>query len=268
MSISTWIEKREIRGFPTFSYQDVREAFSALSPIVVSNELHRLCKRKRIQSVHRGFYTVVPIQFKDRGIVPPYNYINQLMTHLHRHYYVCLLSAGVLHGAAHQRPQRLTIMTEFPKITFTTNKNEQLAWFYRKEIPQSLLCETNTDTSTILYSNAELTAVDLVQYSGLVGGLSIATTIVAELMEKFNFHLYGNELLNVTTLSTLQRLGYILDVVLENSQQADAIHEIIRPHLQNVRYRPLSTSLPIANKKRNTKWRIIVNQEIELDDIW
>ncbi len=267
MSISSWIEKREMTGFPTFSYQDVNEAFSSLSPIVVSNELHRLCKRKRIQSVHRGFYTVVPIQFKDRGIVPPYNYIDQLMSYLGRHYYVCLLSAGVLHGAAHQRPQRLTIMTEFPRITFTANRNKQLAWYFRKKIPQSLLCETNTDNDTMLYSNAELTAIDLVQYNSLVGGLSVATTVIAELIEKIDFHRCGNELLNITTLSTLQRLGYILDVVLENSQQANAISDILRPHLKNIRYRPLSTSHSVINAERDTKWRIIVNQEIVPDDI-
>ncbi len=268
MSISTWIEKREMTGLPTFSCQDVHEAFSALSPSVVANELHRLCKRKRIQSVHRGFYSAVPIQFKDRGIVPPYNYVDQLMTYLRRHYYVCLLSAGVLHGAAHQRPQRLTIMTGFPRITFTDNRNRQLAWCYRKEIPMSLLCETNTDTGTMLYSNAELTAVDLVQYCRLVGGLSIATTVVAELMEKMDFHRYGNEMLDFTTLPTLQRLGYILDVVLGNSQQANAISDILRPQIKNVRYRPLSTSLPTANAGRNTKWRVIVNQEIEPDETW
>jgi predicted transcriptional regulator of viral defense system len=106
MTISGWIENREMTGFPTFSYQEVSNAFPTLSSNVVSNKLCLLGKQKRIQTVHKQFYTVVPIQFKDRGIVPPYNYVDQLMTYLRRPYYISLLSAGVLHGAAHQRPQR------------------------------------------------------------------------------------------------------------------------------------------------------------------
>ncbi len=268
MSISAWIEKREMTGFPTFSHQEVREEFPTLSPSVVSNELYRLCGSKRIQSVHKGFYTAVPLQYKDRGIVPPYNYVDQLMKHLGRRYYISLLSASALHGAAHQRPQRLSVMTEYPRITFTKAGNQQLSWSYRKEIPLTLLHETNSDTGTILYSNPELTAVDLVQYSHQAGGLSVAATAIAELVEKTDFRSRGEELVNVTTLPTLQRLGYILDAVLGNQQQADAVSNILQPHRKDLRYRPLSTDVPTENLRRNSTWKIIVNQQIEPDEIW
>ena len=52
MTLSEWIDKREMTGFPTFSYNEVRKAFPALSAQVVSNELYRLGKQKRIQSVN------------------------------------------------------------------------------------------------------------------------------------------------------------------------------------------------------------------------
>ncbi len=266
MSISQWIELREIRGFPTFSFREVADSFPALSENVVANELCRLCKRKRIEAVHKSFYTVIPIQFKDKGTVPPYNYVDQLMAHLGRNYYVCLLSAGVLHGAAHQRPQRLMVMTEYPRITFTERNNKQLFWCYRKEIPQTLLCRTNTDTGTILYSNPELTAVDLVQYNHLIGGLSAATTVIAELAEKTDFRNCGDELVKTTTLPTLQRLGYILDVILENGEQASAIADILQPHRQNLRHRPLTTSAPTKNAIRNSDWKLIINNEIDPDE--
>lgn len=266
MSISEWVEKREMTGFPTFSYKEVCKSFPALSAKLVSNELYRLGKLKRIQSVHKGFYTVVPIQFKDRGVVPPYNYVDQLMTYLRRPYYISLLSAGVLHGAAHQRPQKLSIMTVFPRITFSKNSNSQLFWGYRKEIPQNFLCYTNSDNGTIIYSNAELTAVDLVQYSHLIGGLSAAATVIEELVEKTNFELYGDELVKATTYPTLQRLGYLLDVILENETQAEAIKRILQPHFKELKYRPLATDRTTDNTERNSKWRIIINQEIEPDE--
>jgi len=266
MTISDWIENREMTGFPTFSYKEVCESFPALSPGVVSNELYRFGKQKRIQSVHKGFYTVIPVQFKDNGIVPPYNYIGQLMTYLGRPYYISLLSAGVLLGAAHQRPQRMSIMTVPPRITFSKNSNSQLFWCYRTAVPQKLLSQTNSDTGVILYSNAELTAVDLIQYCHLAGGLSAAATVIDELVEKTDFSKHGDDLVKITTFPALQRLGYILDAVLRNQEQAAMIECILQPHFRDLRYRPLSVEHSYDGAERNSRWKIIINQEIEPDE--
>lgn len=268
MTISEWIDRREVTGFTAFSYKDIAEAFPTLSAQTVSNELYRQGKKKRILSVHKGFYTVVPLQFRDRGIVPPYNYIGQLMAHLGKPYYIGLLSAGVLNGAAHQRPQRLSVMTTLPRITVSKNGNSQLFWSYRKEIPQDLLCQTNSDTGTILYSNAELTAVDLVQYSQLVGGLSVAATVIAELVEKTDFSKNAESIVKTTTLPTLQRLGFILDTVLDEQSSADDVRKMLEPYFSELKYRPLSTEQPADGLERNKKWKIIENKNIAPDDLW
>lgn len=266
MAISDWIENREMTGFPTFSYKEVCESFPALSARVVSNELYRMGKLKRIQSVHKGFYTVVPIQFKAKGVVPPYNYIGQLMSYLGRPYYISLLSAGVLHGAAHQRPQKLSIMTEPPRITFSRNSNDQLFWGYRTKIPQNLLCRTNSDTGEILYSNEELTAVDLVQYCHLIGGLPSAATVIGELAEKTDFSKNGDELLKCTTYPALQRLGYILDNILDNQEQAKSIEHLLQPYFKDLKYRPLSAVRPTDHVNKAPRWKILINQDIEPDE--
>lgn len=268
MTIPEWIDRREMVGLMTFSYENVTESFPSLSAQVVSNELYKQGRKKRILSVHKGFYTVVPLQFRDRGIVPPYNYISQLMAHLRRPYYISLLSAGVLHGAAHQRPQRLSVMTELPRITVSKNGNSQLFLNYRKSIPQDLLCQTNSDTGTIYYSNAELTAVDLVQYSQFIGGLSMAATVMAELVEKTDFSRNADTLIKATTMPTLQRLGFILDTILDEHSAADQLLALLEPHFSELKFRPLSTSQPTEGAERNKKWKIIENKNIDPDDIW
>lgn len=268
MAISEWIDRREMTGFTTFSYKDVVEAFPTLSAQRVSNELYRQGKKKRILSVHKGFYTVVPLQFRDRGIVPPYNYIDQLMTNLGKPYYISLLSAGVIHGAAHQRPQRLSVMTKLPRITVSGNGNSQLFLSYRKNIPQDLLCQTNSDTGTIYYSNAELTAIDLVQYCQFIGGLSMAATVIAELVEKTDFSKKADSLIKATTMPTLQRLGFILDCVLDEQSAADQLLELLEPHFSELKYRPLSTNQSTEGFERNKKWKIIENKTIDPDDLW
>ena len=266
MSIAEWIEQREIEGFPTFSYNEVRDNFPTLNKSSVSNELCRLNKKKRIQSVHKGFYTAVPLSYKEKGIVPPYNYIGQLMHHLNKPYYISLLSAGVLNGAAHQRPQRTSVTTVLPRISLSKDHNPSLVWNYRKEIPNEFLLETNSDTGVILYSNPELTAIDLVQYNNLIGGLSIAGTIIEELVDKLNFEKYGDKIIEITTFPALQRLGYILEVILEQQELADSIYKILQPYIKDLKYRPLSTERPSDLSEKNTKWKIIINQEIEIDE--
>lgn len=266
MSINDWIDKREMKGLPTFSLKDVRAEFPELAQASIINELSRLNKKKRIQPVHRGFYTAVPLQYKDRGIVPPYNYIDQLMRHMGKPYYISLLSAGVLHGAAHQQPQKLSITTVAPRISFSPDYNSQLMWNYRKNIPVNLLIETQSDTGTILYSNPELTCIDLVQYSQSIGGLSTAATVIEELCEKTDFERYANELLDITTLPTLQRLGFILDEILGNKAQGDSIYNLLKPYASTLKYRPLSTDNTTDGSEKNSRWKIIINKEIEPDE--
>lgn len=268
MTIADWVNKREMTGLPTFSFKDVCGAFPLMSIQVVKNNLHRLLKSHRIQSVHKGFYTAVPLQYREKGIVTPYNYIGQLMAYLNRPYYIGLLSAGVLNGAAHQRPQKLSVVTIPPRISLTETSNSQLDWNYRQAIPSEFLLKTNSDTGPILYSNPELTAIDLIQFSHLVGGLSVSATVLAELVEKTDFSNYGENLLEITSLATIQRLGYILENIIEAENQADSIYNIIEPHTKQLRYRPLSTSHPTEDAERDKKWKIIINQEIDPDDIW
>lgn len=73
----------------------------------IMNELYRLSRQKIIQSVYKSFYTVIPIQYSVRGIVPPTYYIDQLMEYLAKPYYISLLSAAEIHGAAPPAPSTL-----------------------------------------------------------------------------------------------------------------------------------------------------------------
>ena len=72
MTIRNWIKQQESLGKPTFSYRDVKVNFSDMPEQHIMNELYRLSRQKIIQSVYKSFYTVIPIQYSVRGIVPPH----------------------------------------------------------------------------------------------------------------------------------------------------------------------------------------------------
>ncbi len=181
MTLSAFIRNHEIRGQVAFPLSEVREA-TGLSAKTLATELQRQVAHGRIIIPYRGFYVVVPPQYALKGIVPPTYYIHELMKSVGKPYYVCLLSAAAFHGAAHQRAMQTQVMTVAPRIR-PSGMNKQLDWNYRQQIPQELFLSRNAEMGVVLYSNAELTAVDLVQFAGHVGGYQRAATVLSELID-------------------------------------------------------------------------------------
>src|SRR5438067_7615098 len=83
------------------------EAQQALgvSPAAAKLALHRLSKQGLIASPARGFYVIVPPEYRSLRSLPADQFIPALMQRLGLAYYMGLLSAAQYHGAAHQRPQ-------------------------------------------------------------------------------------------------------------------------------------------------------------------
>ena len=267
MTLQKWIKDRAIHGFPTFSIEDVRETGMYSSEQILQNELYRLCSNKTIASVYRGFYVIIPVQYVLRGSVPATYYIDQLMAYLGKPYYVCMLSAAELLGAAHQRPQQFSVMTTFPKRRVVSTRNVIIDWFYREGLPEDALITKNTETGTIRISNPLLTAADLVQYQQHVGGLSRVATILEELSEQINIKSQFASLASFVKKVTWQRLGYILEHVVEENELADELYDQIRNLPGSLMYMPLSTSAEDNTSERNSRWKININVQIEKDDL-
>ena len=132
-------------------------------------------------------------------------------------------------------------MSVFPKSSVSQSKNNALVWVYRKEIPTDFLLSKNSETGVIYYSNAELTALDIVQYEQYIGGLSRAATI--------------------------QRLGYILDEILNAEEIADTLYMELTSYVKRFKYIPLTINKPKDCAERNNRWKIFVNTIIETDEI-
>ena len=68
----------------------------------------------RLFSPSRGLWVAIPPKYRAWGAPPATEFLDQLMTHLGREYYVGWLSAAEIHGAAHQRPQTLQVAVDRP----------------------------------------------------------------------------------------------------------------------------------------------------------
>lgn len=268
MSIFNWIREQEFSGRYTFSFQELQSDFQFMQRQIIQNELNRLVRKKEITAVHKGFYARIPAHYKKREWLPPDFYIDQLMAYLGKPYYIGLLSAGELLGAAHQRPQRFCVFTTFPVANTSERTNPIIAWNYRRSIPEELLLRKNSETGEIRYSNAELTALDLVQYSQYIGGLSRAATVLTELLERTDFKHASPTLLNVGTVTAFQRLGYIIEEILGDAKQAEDLYLRMQDAHKTFRWIALSREVKSAEVfAKNARWHIVVNTKLEVDDL-
>ena len=264
MNIREWIHGREIRGKSTFSIADVKDAFAERPARSINTELSRQVSRGRVQSVYRGFYVIVPVQYQLKGIVPPTYYIDSLMDYVDKPYYVGLLSAAAMHGATHQRAMKTQVMTVLPRIK-ASGKNSFLDWSYRQEIPEAFIIKKNAEIGTLRYSGPELTAIDIVQFASHVGGYQRAATVLAELMDSVDMGKV-DELLPFTTVATVQRLGYLLECVLSRQDQANALFQVLK---MQGSWNSILLNNDQARREEvpANRWHVNGNIDIEVDDL-
>ncbi|HEX5168690.1 MAG TPA: type IV toxin-antitoxin system AbiEi family antitoxin [Cyclobacteriaceae bacterium] len=264
-SVSEWVDNLLTRGKNAFSLQQMRESFPDHSEAAMKRALSRLSSKNKIVSVHKGYYVIVSYEHVAKGIVPPLLYIDGLMKFLNRPYYVSLLSAAALYGAAHQAPQVFMVNTTFPALRVSKKKNVRIKFVPVKEIPTSLLEQKKTESGYVHISSPELTAIDLINYAKHVGGLSRAATVINELADDMRPEKIDKQLARHAETATLQRLGYIADQILHRNDLADAIENICKK--MNLKFYRVSL---MAKGKRygypcNERWKVIENSMIEID---
>ena len=267
MKIKEWIINRERIGKSCFSREDVMAAFPSLTARSINTSLAHFAKVRLIERLHRGLYCVVPSQYALSECIHPYYYIDDLMAWLNRPYYLSLLSAASLWGASHQKVMTTQVMTQLPQLNVSSNRSSPVDWFYRKTIPSEFVLAKNGENGKLLYSNAELTAVDLIRYVDRAGGFSFVSTVLAELKEETDFSNAASGVFRTACIADIQRLGYVYDEVLGDHEQAAAIYDQLRKVTKELDPIMLSPSSRENVHARNRRWKILVNASIEIDDV-
>ncbi|GHU91411.1 hypothetical protein FACS1894155_11040 [Bacteroidia bacterium] len=267
-NIDDWIIYRYKRGTATFSRHELVADFSDLSEQTVKNNLNLLVNKGQIFPVFKGFYSVIPISYALMGIVPPEFYIDDLMKHLNREYYVGLLNAATHYAAAHQKPQIFSVIASLPTLRDTTKRNIKINFIAtRKAIPPKWRKAIRGENGDFWISKPELTAADLITFQKEIGGLNRACTVIYELMETVKFGKLDKTFFEYVPTSTIQRLGYLLENELEQQQQADILFSKAKTYNCKFQKLPLKNNNSVENCKINAKWKIIINEAIEIDEL-
>ena len=141
--------------------------------------------KRRLAVPRRGFFIIVPMEYREAGAPPPAWFIDELMAHLGQPYYVGLLSAAALHGAGHQQPMVFQVVTSVPVRPMHVGQ-VVLGFAMCGKVEQMPVEERQTETGTMRVATAETTAFDLVRYPTGAGHLSNAALVLSELAERLN----------------------------------------------------------------------------------
>ena len=259
--LQKFINDRQSHGYYTFSLNELRTKFD-VSPVALEHTIGRYIKKGQIVSIHRGFYLIVPMEYRSMGILPPEQFIDDLMVYLQKPYYVGLLTAAALHGAAHQRPQESYVVT-VSNMRPLFKKGVKVNFFYKSSIPKIALVDKKTLTGYLKVSNPVLTAYDLLFYLYKVGGLSRIAEVLSELAETIKPDDWKILAEFDVKIAPLQRLGYILEKVLEENNLADNLYQVIQ---NRIRFRvPLNPRKGKSGFPVNNRWKVIENYQIEAE---
>lgn len=252
-----YISDLATRGQYHFSTTDMVRALR-ISHNAARQSLFRLVKRGLVSSPARGFYVVIPPEYRRLGSLPADQFLPALMEWRKIRYYAGLLTAAQYHGAAHHRPQVFQAMVE---------KNEppihigsvRIFFIARKQLRKVPTQTFNTPRGGVRVSTPEATAIDLAGYPQHAGGLDQVATVLSELAEKID-----EKRLPLAAKSApipwAQRLGYLLELV-GAKEKVDALKEYVRGHARD--WTALVPRISHARARRATDWLLYVNARVE-----
>ena len=254
-----WVEKLPGEGRYTFSRADA-ESITEASPEAVEATLRRLKRRGVLVSPRRGFYVLVPPEYRSAGCPPATWFIDDLMRHLGRRYYVALLSAAALHGAGHQQPMTFQVIADAVERDIEVGR-VRIEFHSSKLIDGAGTQAMQTETGSMIVATPATTAFDLVRFPSTSGYWSNVATVVAELAERIDSARLAEGVARVAR-SDVQRLGWLLDF-LGQHQLANALARELKG--ERLVPTPLSTVHDAAGAHLEGRWRVLVNVDVEPD---
>ncbi len=107
------------------------------------------------------------------------------MAYLGPPYYVGLLTAAALHGAAHQAPQEFQVVTDHPLPMIEIGR-VRIRFVKKAHLRASPTLRVNTQTGQMRVSTPAATAFDLVRYPEHGSFLSNVVTVLHDLVERLD----------------------------------------------------------------------------------
>lgn len=262
-SVSELVDAYQATGKYSFTREEAISQLG-LSKDTLKKAVERLVAKQRLAVPRRGFYVIVPLEYRDAGSPPPTWFIDDLMKFEGCPYYVGLLSAAAAHGAAHQQPQEFQVITPVQLRPITVGRS-RIRFFTKRQTKNTPVQELKTETGSMLISTPEATALDLVRYMEGAGHINHVATVLSELANHLDEKLLIAAVKKEKELAHVQRLGYLLDQVSAKLELSAALADWVSKR------KPLATALrpdcPVTERPTDRKWKVRINEKVEVDEV-
>jgi predicted transcriptional regulator of viral defense system len=255
-SISDLVESLQRRGRYAFTRAEVETALP-LSEDALTKGLQRLARKGRVRMLRRGFFVIIPVEYSATGMIPTDWFIAELMQFLDLPYYIGVLSAAALHGAAHQQAQEYHVVV--PKPERPVREPTVTIRFFRHAAMSATPTESVKGyTGMLPVSTPAATALDLVRFAARIGGLDAVLTVLAELAEKLTPESVLAASQVESELAQVQRLGWLLERA-GHPQLAEPLAGWLaaRPR-HKVRLDPRR---PALGARKDARWQVVMNAD-------
>lgn len=260
--LSQYIEKMQSQG----EYWFFRETAMQVLHFDVNafkRSASRLIEQVKIARLKGDMYLIIPPEHRIVGCIPTTWFIDVMMRHFNLPYYVGLLSAAAFHGASHQQPMVFQVMTTKPIRPIVIGQ-VRLMFCYKKNILPNFYQPIKTASGSMFVSTPEMTAFDLVRYAHASGQLNHVATVFSELAESINAEKLAIFVENEWVESaTAQRTGYLLEQV--SNLDLTLLAKALRQKQTIPRW--LVASKKSDMQEKNTRWNLLVNETLEIDDL-
>jgi predicted transcriptional regulator of viral defense system len=227
----------------------------------LSAALHRLTRQGKLFSPARGLYVAMTPPYRSWGAAPAEWFIDAMMHHLERRYYVGLLSAAAIHGAARQAPQAFQVMVD-RQLRDRQSGRVRLAFHVSGILGEGAAAPVEpvtVHTGSMNVSSPALTAFDLTANPWHSGGLDNVATVLAELEGLVLAEL--GELAPRFPRAVTCRLGWLLEHV-EVFTDLAPLRELTAPD------DGVPVPLDVRGQRGGTRdrtWGTVVNTEVDAD---
>jgi predicted transcriptional regulator of viral defense system len=258
-SLADWVDELQAGGRYTFHRQELSN-LDDRSPVALDASLRRLKQKSRIQSPRRGFFVIVPVEYRSAGCPPASWFIADLMIFLGQPYYVGILTAAALHGAGHQQPMSFQVVTDQPTRPARAGR-VRIEFHQSGVLAETPVVDMTTETGSMPVATPEATAFDLVRYPAAAGYLDHAVTVLSELVERMQ----PNNLVECAAKQAVpdaQRIGFLLECIGQDALAEELWDSLASQRLRTVLLVPKRAR---GRKKPDPRWRVLANWKLEID---
>lgn len=207
-----------------FSLEELCAA-SGLSATAARFQLLRLREKVVRVSPRQRFYLIVTPEHRGVGAPPPGWWLEDYFAWLGRPYYVALQSAASIHGSNPQAVQLTQVMTDRPTRLISLGRL-RVRFYVKRAIEKTPTIQPPGAPAPLRVSAPEATALDLVRYAKVIGGIERAAETIRPLLPGLRGPALKRALNAGTEVAVAQRFGFVLDAVGQKSLAA-VVHNFL-----------------------------------------